>query len=44
MFPAKRIIEYTINIIDINIINSRCAVITVDNKKYGTNILKITYQ
>jgi len=33
-----------IGTMNINIINSRCAVITVDNNKiYGKNILKITH-
>jgi len=34
----------TINTIDIHIINSRCAGITVDNKQFGNNNLKITHQ
>jgi len=30
--------------VDIRIINSRCAGITVDSKTFGKNILKITHQ
>ena len=34
----------TVNTIDIRVINSRCEGITVDNKQFGINILKITHQ